>query len=349
MDFSKKIIEWYREHKRDLPWRETDDPYRIWVSEIILQQTRVAQGIGYYQRFIRAFPDVESLASADPDEVMRLWQGLGYYTRARHLHEAARQLTRHYQGKLPGTYGELLRIKGIGEYSAAAIASIAFHEPVPLVDGNVFRVISRLHRIGLQKGTSAAKRAVREIAGKIMDPERPGQHNQAMMEFGAIQCIPKNPGCSVCLFRSTCTAYRKGEVEKYPVTVKKVKLRVRFFNYLVIRAGEHTLIRKREGNDIWKGLYEFPLMETSTEIPAQDLPRSNDWNALLNGLQPLTVTVSKTFRHRLSHQTIHARFFTVTLEAIPSRLNERYRRVPIHDLAGYPVPRLIERFLGETV
>lgn len=349
MDFSDRIIGWYQENKRDLPWRDTSDPYKIWISETILQQTRVAQGISYYRRFIQAFPDVESLAKAESDEVMKLWQGLGYYTRARHLHEAARQLILYHGGKLPGSFRELIAIKGIGEYSAAAIASIAFHEPVPLVDGNVFRVISRLYRIGFQQGTAAAKKAVREIAGKILDPERPGQHNQAMMEFGAIQCIPRNPGCPACIFRSTCKAYRSGKVEEYPATGKRSKLKDRFFNYLFIQSGERTIIRKREGTDIWKGLYEFPLIETSAEVTENDLTGSPDWKTLLNGIQPVSITVSEPFKHLLSHQRVHARFFIVILESIPPRLREKYLHIPIQDLGEYPVPRLIERFLEEKL
>jgi len=349
VSFSEKIIDWYKQNKRNLPWRETDDPYKIWISEIILQQTRVAQGIDYYLRFIQAFPDIRSLAEAETDEVMKLWQGLGYYTRARHLHEAAHQLIRHYHGKLPGSYDELITIKGIGEYSAAAIASMAFHEPVPLVDGNVFRVIARLFLIGLQKGTVAAKKAVDEIAGEIMNPERPGLHNQAMMEFGAIQCIPKHPDCPVCIFRSTCKAYRNGKVEEYPVTGKKGKLRDRYFNYLFIRTGKNTVIRKREGNDIWKGLYEFPLIETSTEIPKHNLPGSADWNALFTETQPVVITVSDTYKHLLSHQRIHARFFIITLESPSPLLIEKYLLIPIGDLGKCPVPKLIERFLEEKM
>jgi len=340
-------MKWYDRNKRDLPWRETGDPYKIWISEVILQQTRVAQGIDYYLRFIQAFPDVASLARAETDEVMKLWQGLGYYTRARHLHEAARQITRQYRGKLPCSYDELITIRGIGEYSAAAIASMAFHEPVPLVDGNVFRVISRLFMIGFQQGTGAAKKAVRKIAWEIMNPEKPGLHNQAIMEFGAIQCTPKNPGCSVCIFRANCKAYRNGKVEEYPVTGKKGKLRDRFFNYLFIRTGENTVIRKRKGNDIWKGLYEFPLIETSTDIPKHNLPGSADWNALFAGVQPVVITVSDTDKHLLSHQRIHARFFIITLESLSPLLIEEYLSIPVRDLGKYPVPRLIERFLGE--
>ncbi len=349
MNFSTKIINWYKQNKRDLPWRGTEDPYKIWISEVILQQTRVVQGIDYYRRFIRTFPDVRSLAAAETDEVLKLWQGLGYYTRARYLHEAARHLMRYNRGKLPGSYDELLRIKGIGEYSAAAIASIAFNQPVPLVDGNVFRVIARLFMVGSQKGSTDAKRRVLKIAGEILNPEQPGLHNQAIMEFGAIQCIPKNPGCSVCILRSTCKAYRNGKVEEYPVTGKRVKIRDRFFNYLFIQMGKDTVIRKREGNDIWKGLYEFPLIETSTEIPADKLSISADWKSLFAGVQPVVLTVSESYKHLLSHQRIHARFYFITLGSFPPLLREKYLIVPVTDLHKYPVPRLIERFLDESL
>ena len=348
MNFSTKIINWYSQNKRDLPWRGTEDPYKIWISEIILQQTRVAQGIEYYLRFTEVFPDVRSLAAAEIDEVLKLWQGLGYYSRARHLHEAARQLMRDNRGQLPGSYDELIRIRGIGEYSAAAIASIAFNQSVPLVDGNVFRVISRLFMVGLPKGSTDAKNRVRKIAGEILNPEHPGLHNQAIMEFGAIQCIPKNPDCTVCIFRTTCKSYRNGKVEEYPVAGKKAKIRDRFFNYLFIRLGKNTVIRKREGTDIWKGLYEFPLIETSTDILTHKLYLSTDWKSLFAGVQPVVLSVSDSCIHLLSHQRIHARLYFITIDSLSPLLREEYLSVPITELHKYPVPKLIDRFLDES-
>ena len=277
MDISGKIIEWYKVNRRALPWRETNDPYKIWVSEIILQQTRVLQGLDYYRRFTEAFPDIQSLASASIDQVMRLWQGLGYYSRAVYLHQAAQHIMEEHAGTVPGSYRELLKIKGIGEYTAAAIASIAFQEPVPLIDGNVFRVIARLFNISYEKGTAEARKAAREIAGEILDPSCPGLHNQAMMEFGALQCIIKNPDCGKCILHEGCRACLYGKVNLLPVKRKREARLQRYFNYLVVRSGDSILMRKRNGKDIWQYLYDFPLIETSSLEDPADIIASEEW------------------------------------------------------------------------
>ena len=347
MDFSGKIIDWYNQNKRSLPWRETNDPYKIWISEIILQQTRVAQGLEYYLRFISTFPDVQALVAAKPDNVMKLWQGLGYYSRARHLYEAAHQINNQYHGEIPGSYNELIKIKGIGGYSAAAIASMAFHEPVAVVDGNVFRVITRIFMIDQPKGTSVAKKAVLKIAQDVLDPERAGMHNQAIMEFGAIQCIPKNPDCLNCIFNTTCEAFLNNRVEKYPIAGKKGSLRTRYLNYLVIRTGKNILINKRGGDDIWEGLYEFPLIETSKLQSVRTIPGLDSWNSLFNGSGHSITKVTGMYKHLLSHQRINARFFMLELKSLLPPLAELYKSVPIAEIKEYPVPRLIDRFLKD--
>lgn len=347
MDLSVKIIDWFNKKKRDLPWRETKDPYKIWISEIILQQTRVSKGIDYYLRFIRKFPDVHSLAKADLDQVMKQWQGLGYYSRARYLHEAACYIHQYLDGNLPSTYSELLKIKGIGEYSAAAIASLAYNEPVPLVDGNVFRVLSRLFMISLPKGTSSAKKQAHEIAGKIMNPKSPGLHNQAIMEFGAIQCTPKKPKCGSCVLNSACKAYSNQNVEQFPIRSKKNTIKNRYINYLVILTGSSVLIKKRETNDIWKGLYDFPSIEFPGQLSANKILKSDEWNAMFSGTETVNIRYTDLFTHLLSHQKIAARFFLVEVKKITPLLKKGNIPVPISELRDYPIPRLIERFLDE--
>ncbi|MCU0371008.1 MAG: A/G-specific adenine glycosylase, partial [Bacteroidales bacterium] len=265
-DFSHLIICWYEANKRDLPWRHTTDPYRIWVSEIILQQTRVGQGLSYYQRFIDRYPDVGSLAMAEEEDVMKLWQGLGYYSRARNMHQAAQIIAGSNQAGFPASYAELKKIKGVGDYTASAVSSIAYGEPQPVVDGNVLRVMARYAGIREPVNTTTAKKKVREILAGMIDPLKPGIFNQAVMELGAVICKPRQPLCGQCPVIQDCYAFRNKLTAELPV-IKKVKdLSLRYFNYLVIlnRQGKYnyTWLKKRTGNDIWKNLYDFPLIET---------------------------------------------------------------------------------------
>src|SRR5690606_24908055 len=264
MTFNSLILIWFDKNKRNLPWREDQDPYKIWLSEIILQQTRVAQGLDYYLKFIENFPTVKHLAEADETEVLKLWQGLGYYSRARNLHFTARYIVENLNGKFPDNFTDLLQLKGVGEYTAAAIASIAFHEAVPAIDGNAFRVYARYYNIDIDIATPRAKKYFFELGKAIMDLKRPGDFNQAVMELGATVCTPVNPKCEICPVNESCEALAKNTVNQLPVKSKKVKVKHRNFHFLEISDGENFLIKKRTENDVWKNLYNFPLFETTS-------------------------------------------------------------------------------------
>lgn len=246
---SAVLINWYQKNKRDLPWRNTKDPYCIWISEIILQQTRVVQGYDYYQRFIQRFPDVATLASADQGEVLKYWQGLGYYSRARNLHEAAKDILSRFGGVFPQDYGSVLSLKGIGEYTAAAIVSFVWNQPYPVIDGNVFRVLSRLFALDTPVDTGPGKKQIAELAQTLMDPMYAGIHNQAIMEFGALQCIPQNPDCENCPFVNRCLGYASGDILQFPVKSNKIKTRNRYFNYFFITNEGDTYLHRRTGKD----------------------------------------------------------------------------------------------------
>jgi len=272
MKISEIITGWYKKNRRDLPWRSTSDPYRIWLSEIILQQTRISQGMSYYHRFTERFPDVTSLADAPEQEVIKLWQGLGYYSRARNLHAAARQVVEGLGGMFPASRDELLKLRGVGPYTAAAVASIAYGEPVAAVDGNVARVISRLYAISAPVNTPAGEKEISALADELLNRSDPGEHNQAMMEFGALQCVPVNPHCGSCPVGQLCMAYRAGNVSGYPVKLRKTKVKKRFFTYLLISNDGYTYIQRRTGNDIWKEMYQFPMAEHERLPAEEELP-----------------------------------------------------------------------------
>ena len=259
--FSKKVVEWYRLNQRSLPWRETKDPFHIWLSEIILQQTRVNQGLPYYEKFIEAFPSVDKLAAASEQKVLRLWQGLGYYTRARNLHKCAKMIVNSYGGSFPASYNELLLLPGIGAYTAAAIASISFNESVAVVDGNVYRVLSRVFGISTEINSPKGKKEFFELANQLIDKKNPAMFNQAVMEFGALFCKPVNPSCESCTFKASCFAYNNNLVASLPVKKKNKPARRRYFYYFVIQSGKSLLMSKRGKKDIWEGLYDFYLLE----------------------------------------------------------------------------------------
>lgn len=309
--FSGKIVEWYREHHRSLPWRRTRDPYKIWLSEIILQQTRVAQGLPYYRALVKRFPTVHALAAAPEREVLRVWQGLGYYSRARNLRTCARTVVKDFRGKFPGSFAELKKLKGIGDYTAAAIASFAFHEPVAAVDGNVSRVLSRLFGVTQDIASAPGKKKITELANSLLSPLQPALHNQAMMEFGALQCTPRNPLCDECIFSRECVANRKGLQRELPVKRKPVRQTHRYFHYLVVRRGPAIALRRRTGTDIWKGLYEFPLVEADHELSLPEIGRKLSATIGAN----VKFTRSPVLRHVLSHQTLHIRFMEIQLPA----------------------------------
>lgn len=318
MKFSNLLVQWYLQNKRDLPWRNDTNPYTIWLSEIILQQTRVAQGLPYYLRFTQAFPTVFDLAKASEQEVLKLWQGLGYYSRARNLHKTAQQIVNEHDGKFPETYLELLKLKGVGEYTAAAIASFAYNEDVAVVDGNVYRVLSRFFGIYTDITSAGAKKEFTQLATLILPAGNANLFNQAVMEFGALQCVPKNPDCNQCIFNDSCMALQKKEVTLLPIKSKKGKVTQRFFNYIVYSDDhEHTIVQQRSNKGIWYKLYEFPLLETSegsTVTDVIELIRSkiSIGNEILN----ISLINSDTIVHKLSHQQLFIRFWNVKVSGI---------------------------------
>ena len=346
-DFTEKILGWYQINHRKLPWRETNDPYKIWVSEIIMQQTRVDQGTAYYLRFIETFPDVNSLADASEQDVLLLWKGLGYYSRARNMHATAIFVRDTFNAVFPSDFETLLKLKGIGRYTAAAISSICAGEARPVVDGNVIRVISRIFGIQDPVGSSGSARKVFAMADELISQENPGDFNQAVMEFGAIQCKPAKPSCDNCIFRSRCVAFNQNLTTSIPAKKKEIQKRTRWFNYLFIHdSNGHAIFRKRTATDIWKNLFELPVLETGKLLSIQEIEQDPFWHYFADKML-LSVTGMTDFRHQLTHQTIHARFFGIKLPAdskivLPDEGD--FRILPWSD-SGLPVSRLVEKFL----
>ncbi len=344
MNFGSAIIRWYHANKRDLPWRNSNNPYFIWLSEIILQQTRVEQGLAYYERFVNKYPTIEKLAAAKEDDVLKLWQGLGYYSRARNLHHTAKEIVKKYNRKFPDDQKQLLALKGIGDYTAGAILSFAFHKKFPVVDGNVFRLLSRYFGIDTPIDSPKAKKEFFQLAGELMEHHAPSDFNQGIMEFGSKQCKPQNPDCQSCPLNGSCTAFAEKKVNQLPVKGKKADVRNRYFNYLVIHQNGKTLLNKRSGSDIWKNLYDFPLIETTRKITEKKIMSDPEWKKIF-GKSNITITsVSREHKHLLSHQTIYAKFYSVNLKKKLSSKNG-FLEVAEKDLKKYAVPKLIENFL----
>jgi len=333
------LAQWYLENKRELPWRKTSNPYHIWLSEIILQQTRVDQGMTYYLSFIENYPTVEDLAKSEESKVLKLWQGLGYYSRARNLHFSAQYIMTDLEGIFPETYKDLLKLKGVGDYTASAVASICFNEPNAVVDGNVYRVLSRVFGIDTPINGTKGIKEFKLLAQELLDVHNPGDHNQAMMEFGAVQCKPQSPNCMVCPVNDKCVALAQNRVSELPVKDKKVKVRKRYFNYLVVQAGGFTQLNLRTGKGIWQGLYEFPCVETTNEIDEKELMESEAFNAIVKGDAVLKLFNPKAVIHKLSHQHIYTKFWVLKLES-----KQNYD-LPWKDVFKYPVPVLIHNFL----
>jgi A/G-specific adenine glycosylase len=347
MDFASQILKWYRKEKRNLPWRHTKDPYLIWLSEVILQQTRVDQGMDYYLRFSEKYPDIKILAEASEQEILKMWQGLGYYSRARNMLFAARQLMSEFNGVFPQNYEQIRKLKGVGEYTAAAIASIAFGQRVAVVDGNVKRVISRL--FGLENTGNDLYKKVKQIMTEQINFQPPGDFNQAVMEFGALYCVPKNPLCDHCIFSDNCVAREKILVERLPVKVPGKKPKPRYFSYLVINIREENSIvmRKRDANDIWKNLYDFPLIETSMALSAEDIQKEPEWDTWF-GKEQRILESSVLYRHQLTHRTIIAQFHFVDKSSISElTLQKNWEIIALENINRLPLPRLIERFVEE--
>ncbi len=341
MNFSNILIQWYNQNKRDLPWRNTKKPYLIWLSEIILQQTRVAQGMPYFISFIKSFPTVFDLANADEEQVLKLWQGLGYYSRARNLHKTAQIVAFERNGVFPNNYIDLQKLKGIGSYTAAAIASFAYDEVVPVVDGNVFRVLARYFDVETDIASNSAKKEFFNLAMELIPKNDPAQFNQAIMEFGALQCVPKNPNCSICIFNESCAALQKNKVTMLPVKLKKTKVRDRFLNYIIyIDEKNQTQIQKRTEKGIWHNLYEFPLIETGKTENFDFISKNIKTENNIISICEMNV---ENIIHKLSHQKLHIKFWKVSVKG------NLEHGINFENINNFPYPIVIANFLHKEV
>lgn len=366
MSVSVKLVEWYDPGRRQhdgtggLPWRNTSDPYRIWVSEVILQQTRVGQGLDYYSRFIEAFPDVETLASSDEEKVLKIWQGLGYYSRARNIHQAAGQIVKFYKGRIPADYDDLIRLPGIGDYTASAILSIAFGKSYPAIDGNAGRVFARISGITDPAGSTSFIKKVKKIAERWISRSDPAAFNQAVMDLGALVCTPENPVCDVCPVKDDCYAFKNGKTEMLPVIRKKKTKTKRYFHYFVIlweeRNRQMIMIRKRTGNDIWKNLFEFPMIESSGPAASEKIMHTLSQKTAAYSVLAGTVPQKNHYRHILTHREIMADFFIFRIQ--PEEAPETIRglreafpgafEIELDGLNNYAVSRLVDKFLKDN-
>lgn len=344
-EISRIWTDWYQTHKRELPWRETTNPYLIWISEIILQQTRVIQGMSYFLRFTERFPGIQTLAAATEDEVLKYWQGLGYYSRARNLHAAARDIMNRFNGTFPSAYEDIRSLKGIGDYTAAAIISSAWNRPYPVVDGNVYRVLSRLFALEVPIDTNKGKKVFAELAMELLDPTNARLHNQAIMEFGALQCVPQNPDCRQCPLMDRCLAFANNTVQHYPVKQHKTKTRDRYLHYFHIRHKGKTWLHRRSGKDIWAGLYEFPLIETDSDMDFSLLQQTAAFSRLFANCGNLTFSIHRPKeKHILSHQILYATFYRVEIEQ-ESKILNTYLCIAEEEIEQYAVPRLIHVYM----
>ena len=341
MNFSNVLVQWYLQNKRDLPWRETSNPYKIWLSEIILQQTRVDQGLSYYFKFLNHFPTVFDLANASEEQVLKLWQGLGYYSRARNLHASAKYIVTVFQGKFPTTYNELIKLKGVGDYTASAIASICFNGPNAVVDGNVYRVLARYYGINTPINSTNGIKKFKALAQRLLNIENAGTHNQAIMEFGATMCKPQNPNCTTCPLNNSCISLEKDLIKTLPVKEKKGTIKNRYFNYLVVQTANNKTIIEKRTKGIWVNLYQFPLIETDKEINEQELISTKKFEKLFAKM-PITLQLFNQTMvvHKLSHQHIYTKFWIVKTNS-SSKFSTSW-----NDIDAFPVPILIDNFLN---
>ena len=348
-DFNGVLRNWYLKNRRELPWRETTDPYRIWLSEIMLQQTRVEQGLPYWVRFTDTFPSVSDLAKAPEEQIMRMWQGLGYYSRARNLHAAAKQIASEFNHEFPSNYKDIRSLKGIGDYTAAAIASFAFNLPHAVVDGNVYRFLSRLYGIETPIDSTEGKKLFADLAEKLLDKKEPGLHNQAIMEFGAMQCKPANPDCIACPFAFDCVALKNKQVNVLPVKSKKTKVRDRHFHFIILHDGSKTVVQKRVSKDIWQGLYQFPLIESQAKKepnPSQVISFASE----ISGNTDIQLIKKSTqIKHLLSHQTLHCYFWWMSTKKLSRKKPaSTYEVITIDHLDNLGMPQLIVKYLSEN-
>lgn len=344
--FSKKLIDWYLEHKRDLPWRNTHDPYRIWLSEIILQQTRVNQGMAYFLKFTEHFPTVQDLANANQDDVLKLWQGLGYYSRARNLHFAAQQVVSDFEGSFPNNYKDLLTLKGVGEYTAAAVASFAFKEVVPVVDGNVYRFLSRYFGIDTPIDSSAGKKEFKALAQSLISHQHPDLFNQAVMEFGAIHCKPAQPYCISCPFQTSCIGFNENTWNFLPVKSKKTVQKDVFLHFFIFNIEESTFIVQRPQKGIWGGLFEFPKIEFTSAVELDHIKEKHLVSDVVGSVDFEITHISSEIQHILSHRIIHARFWHLKTKSVPTtKLINNCRLIRTDEIDTFALPRLIDRYL----
>lgn len=344
------LARWYETHQRTLPWRSDPTPYNVWLSEIILQQTRVNQGFDYYLRFIKRWPTLPDLAQATEEEVLKMWQGLGYYSRARNMLACARQVMARHGGSFPKSLEELRALKGIGDYTAAAIASIAFDLPHAVVDGNVYRVLSRIYDIDTPINTSEGVRLFSQLADDFLDREHPGRHNQALMEFGALQCLPTNPNCHDCPIQAHCLAFSHQSQTMRPVKERAVKTRTRYFTYLVLKSIDNkTYLHKRTGNDIWKNLFDFPCIESDHALETDEILDDKLFKDLAADKDFSIQRISSKYTHKLTHQTIVATFVEIKIHSFLSPIQTKDILLAAeNELWAYPIPKLIENYLTTT-
>lgn len=345
INFASKLLKWYKSNQRELPWRLTKDPYYIWLSEIILQQTRVKQGLPYYLDFIKNYPTIQDLAAADQQEVLRLWQGLGYYSRARNMHSTAQYISQELQGKFPQSYKELLKLKGVGKYTAAAIASFAFNEKVSVVDGNVYRVLARIFGIETAINSTEGMKEFAALAQSLLPDESTDTYNQAIMEFGALHCSPAKPNCMYCPFQEICVAYQEGKQGELPRKKGKIKTRERFFHYFIFIYEDQLALKKREEKDVWQGLYDFFLLEMDQFYALEDLLAHQNLSLPSDNFR--IEQESEIFKHILTHQKIWAKFWHIRLKNIELVLNEfnKVQFYPPEEVQNLPKPILINNYL----
>lgn len=340
MIFSNTLIYWYLQEKRELPWRKTKDPYLVWLSEIMLQQTRVAQGMSYYLKFSEAFPTVKDLAEADESTVLKMWQGLGYYSRARNLHFTAKHIAFNLNGKFPNNYKDLLKLKGVGDYTASAIASFCFNEATAVVDGNVYRVLARYFGIKTPINSTKGIKEFKQLAQSLIDSKQPGTFNQAIMDFGSLQCKPQSPNCDECPLNTSCVAFEKKSIKELPVKEKKLKVKKRFFNYLVfVTEDGKTLLEERKGKGIWQGLYQFPLIESKKEVSVEELLNLEEFQMKVPDTSKLQLFNQEVIVHKLSHQHLYTRFWIVQTKTY-SKTNVKWA-----EIEKFPVPVLISNLI----
>lgn len=341
------LANWYAQNRRDLPWRHHPSPYQVWISEVILQQTRVIQGLEYYQRFVGKWPSVAELAAASEEEVLKMWQGLGYYSRARNLHHCAKQVVEQHGGLFPADFEKLRQLKGVGDYTAAAIASIAFNLPHAVVDGNVYRVLARLFDIDTPININKGQRQFAQLADALLDRKRPGLYNQALMEFGALHCTPQNPNCLLCPLQTQCLAFVRQTVMQRPVKTAKTRIVTRYLNYLVFKYEGNIYLRKRSDKGIWRNLYDFPCIESEKTMSVEEVLSSKEF-AQITGNKPFTLSkTSPVFTHKLTHRTLIAQFIEIKLsQELPPIETKDIFLSPEKDLGNYPIPRLIDLYLN---